>query len=118
MSLEEGFLNQSQSSEAGSIHNQLLLTAKLVAKSVLRFTPAGVPVCEFELEHESLQLEASKSRQVRCVISAIALGNAANQIQILDLGCIKNWLGFVALRSHKSKSLRFHVCAVRPVEGL
>lgn len=118
MSLEEEFLKQNQDDEASSVRNELLLTAKLVAKSVLRFTPAGVPVCEFELEHESVQLEASKSRQVRCVMSAVALGSAANQVDVLDLGCLKNWLGFMALRSHKSKSLRFHVCAVRPVEGL
>ncbi len=103
MNLEEENLSQ----------NQFTLTATLIAKSVLRYTPAGIPVCEFELEHESTQLEASKPRQVRCVVQAISLGNAANQVDGLSLGVVMNWLGFMALRSHKSKSLRFHVCAVR-----
>lgn len=94
--------------------NQFHLTAKLISKSVLRFTPTGLPVCEFELEHESSQLEASKPRQVRCVVQAIALGNAANQVNELTLGHSHNWIGFMALRSHKSKNLQFHVCAVRP----
>jgi primosomal replication protein N len=93
--------------------NQLTLTAKLVVKSVLRYTPAGLPICEFELEHESEQLEASKPRLVKCIVPALALGVAATQIGVLELGSLRNWSGFIALRSHKSKSLRFHVCAVR-----
>ncbi|BET25814.1 restart primosome assembly protein PriB [Limnobacter thiooxidans] len=114
MNQEEEKPNSSKFGEEGKAGiNQLTLTGTLIAKSVLRYTPAGLPICEFELEHESEQLEASKPRLVKCTVQALALGVAASQVNGLELGSLKNWSGFVALRSHKSKSLRFHVCAVR-----
>lgn len=112
MNQEEAVSNSNEYGMASGL-NQLTLTATLVAKSVLRYTPAGLPICEFELEHESEQLEATKPRMVKCTVSALALGVAANQVNVLELGSLKHWSGFIALRSHKSKSLRFHVCAVR-----
>jgi primosomal replication protein N len=114
MNQEEAAENSNKLGDEGKAGiNQFILTATLVAKSILRYTPAGLPICEFELEHESEQLEASKPRTVRCTVPAVALGVAANQINGLEVGALKNWSGFIALRSHKSKSLRFHVCAVR-----
>lgn len=115
MNLEEETQNSNkQGVEEGKAGiNQLTLTGILIAKSTLRYTPAGLPICEFELEHESEQLEASRPRMVKCTVSALALGVAANQVNGLEVGSLKCWSGFVALRSHKSKSLRFHVCAVR-----
>ncbi len=115
MNQEEEKHKQDQTGQASMNEgeNQFVLKARLVEKSVLRYTPAGLPICEFELEHESEQLEASKPRLVKCTISALALGVAANQVTALEMGSLKIWSGFIALRSHKSKSLRFHVCAVR-----
>ena len=114
MNQEEAAENSDKFGEDGKAGiNQFTLTATLVAKSILRYTPAGLPICEFELEHDSEQLEASKPRMVKCTVSAVALGVAANQVSGLEVGSLKNWTGFIALRSHKSKSLRFHVCAVR-----
>jgi primosomal replication protein N len=114
MNQEEAANNQDTNRETGNTGtNQFNLTATLAAKSVLRYTPAGLPICEFELEHESEQLEASRPRIVKCTVQALALGVAANLVNGLEVGSLKNWSGFIALRSHKSKSLRFHVCAVR-----
>ncbi|MCR2746683.1 primosomal replication protein N [Limnobacter parvus] len=114
MNQEEGKPNSNKYGEEGTAGvNQFTLTATLIAKSIVRYTPAGLPICEFELEHESEQLEASKPRMVKCTVQALALGVAANQVSGLEVGSLKNWSGFIALRSHKSKSLRFHVCAVR-----
>ena len=114
MNHEEEKSNSSQyGGEVKSGSNQLNLTGTLVAKSTLRYTPTGLPLCEFELEHESEQLEASKPRMVKCIVQALALGVAANQVNGLELGSFKHWSGFIALRSHKSKSLQFHVCAFR-----
>ncbi|HEY1058937.1 MAG TPA: primosomal replication protein N [Limnobacter sp.] len=106
-------LEEEQASREPQGVNEFTLSAKLIAKSVLRYTPAGLPVCDFELEHDSVQLEATKPRQVRCTVRAVALGAAANQVEGLSLGVERVWVGFMALRSHTSKSLRFHVCAVR-----
>ena len=40
--------------------------------SALRYTPAGIPVIEFKLDHESEQDEAGTKRQVKAQISAVA----------------------------------------------
>jgi primosomal replication protein N len=93
--------------------NHFELYAKLVSKSVLRYTPAGLAVCDCELEHESIQLEASKPRKVFCTVQALAMGNAAIAVNGFALGQTKVWSGFIALRSHKQKGLQFHICALR-----
>ena len=98
-----------------NVLNQFVLTGKLVAKSVLRYSPAGIPVCEFEIEHESERLEAAILRLVHCVVSAVAMGAAALETNQLGLGIEKQWSGFITLRSHKSKSLQFHVCGIRNI---
>ena len=114
MNQEEAAENSNKFGEEGNAGvNQFTLTATLVAKSILRYTPAGLPICEFELEHEGEQLEASKPRMVKCTVSAVALGVAANQISGLEVGSLKNWSGVISLRSHNSKRLRIHVCSVR-----
>lgn len=97
--------------------NQFDLQATLVSRSTLRYTPAGVPVCEMELKHESVQIEASKPRTVQCVIDAIALGTVAVSLNKLELGSEMIWSGFIALRSHKQKKLQFHICNMRMPQG-
>ena len=97
----------------GEFANHFELHAKLMVKSVLRYTPAGVAVCDFELEHESVQLEASKPRKVFCTVQALAMGNVAVAVDALRLGDVRVWSGFIALRSHKQKGLQLHICALR-----
>ena len=92
--------------------NQLVIHASLIEKSSLRYTPAGLPVCEFKVSHDSIQIEAGEIRRVHCELDAIALGVVANQIDQIDLGSLLKCSGFIARRSVKTQRLRFHVCKV------
>ena len=49
--------------------NQVTLEARLAARSDLRFTPAGVAALDFQLAHESMQVEASGERRVACELA-------------------------------------------------
>ena len=55
----------------------MTLDARLQSRGSLRFTPAGVPALDFELAHESTQVEAGSERRVACELAAVALGGAA-----------------------------------------
>ena len=53
----------------------------LIERKALRYTPAGVPVVECVIGHQSEQIEAGSPRRVECEIPAIALGDTARWIQ-------------------------------------
>ncbi|MFO0207982.1 MAG: primosomal replication protein N, partial [Betaproteobacteria bacterium] len=44
--------------------NRLRLRAGIVALAALRYTPAGIPVCEALLKHGGAVIEAGLERQV------------------------------------------------------
>ena len=61
--------------------NRLTLTATLTQKEPLRYSPAGIPILNVRLLHQSEQLEAGKPRTVTCEIPAIAIGEVALKLQ-------------------------------------
>ncbi len=66
--------------------NQLRIRAKAVAKSALRYTPAGVAVLEASFEHEGSVTEAAVERTLAFEFSAIALGAVAQSLDREPLG--------------------------------
>ena len=66
--------------------NQLRIRAKAVAKSALRYTPAGVAVLEASFEHEGSVTEAAVERTLAFEFSAIALGAVAQALDREPLG--------------------------------
>jgi len=105
-------INQSSEKRMNTFgQNQFVCSAALVAKSVVRYNPRGLPIIEFEIEHKSEQVEANATRVVVCAIKAIAMGVVCEQVQQVELGEFRTWSGFLAQRSVKSNSLRFHVCS-------
>jgi primosomal replication protein N len=67
--------------------NRVELTGVLIERKALRFTPAGVPVVECLIGHQSEQLEAGSPRRVECEIQAIALGSTAQWLQAATRRC-------------------------------
>ena len=62
--------------------NRLTLTATLTAKDPLRYSPAGIPVLNVRLLHQSEQVEAGKPRSVTCEIPAVAIGEVALRLAL------------------------------------
>ena len=83
----------------------------LISLEPIRYTPAGLPLLSFVLQHASEQIEAGLKRKVECEVNAVVLGSltgefAKNNIQIGDNIKAK---GFLAKRSAKSTQLVFHI---------
>jgi primosomal replication protein N len=87
--------------------NNLVLSGVVIGLEAIRYTPAGLPLLSFVLQHASEQTEAGLKRKVECEVNAVVLGDLAKQnIQIGDNIKAK---GFLAKRSTKSTQLVFHI---------
>jgi primosomal replication protein N len=89
--------------------NQLRIRAKAVAKSALRYTPAGVAVLEASFEHEGSVNEAAAERSLKFEFSAIAVGAVALALDREPLGAPMTLEGFIAPRSRRTTRLLVHV---------
>ena len=89
--------------------NHFILTAALIAKEALRYTPAGIPVIECLLEHSGEVQEAAQVRQVRMSLEAIAIGSVHQQLDQMALGGVARFEGFLAHKTLRSQRLVFHI---------
>ncbi len=87
------------------------MQASLLERSALRFTPAGIPVVEAQLQHCSETLEAGIPRRLDFPFSAIAIGDMAHRLAQEELGSTLVVSGFLAPRSRRSTRLMVHVLA-------
>ena len=97
--------------------NQLRIRGKAVAKSALRFTPAGVAVLETSFEYQGTVLEAAAQRSLKFEFCAIALGAVAQALDREPLGHLVMLEGFIAPRTRRSTRLVMHVTEYT-VEGV
>lgn len=91
-------------------HNQIRLSAKISEIKALRYTPAGIPVLELELEHESEQTEQGENRKVQIKgMKALGFGAVAEALQKnCQLGRLLHIEGFLAA-PRSGKGLRLHI---------
>ena len=80
-----------------------------MAKSALRYTPAGVAVLEASFTHEGTVTEAAAERTLAFEFSAIALGAIAQALEREPLGQLMTLEGFVAPRTRRTTRLVVHV---------
>jgi len=80
---------------------------------LLRYTPAGVPVLDLGLKHESQVQEAGRPRKVSMEIKAVALGDIHKRIQALGVGGMALFTGFLTAQRN-GRGTVFHVTALEP----
>ena len=97
--------------------NLTQLSGRLQERGALRHTPAGIPVLEFSLTHESIQMESEVERTVRCEIDCVAVGNQAQLLAAVKPGDELRVSGFLAARSLKRRMPILHVNTIEFVEG-
>lgn len=93
--------------------NRLLLTATMVERRSLRYTPAGLPVLDLVLRHESEVSEDGGQRKVSVELRAVAIGAVTHAVHSLVLGAQALYAGFVA-SARNGRGLVFHITAVEP----
>jgi len=91
--------------------NRLLLSATLVQRSALRFTPAGLPALDLQLAHEGMASEDGQPRKVSMEMRAVAIGAITQALAALALGEAATYGGFVA-SARNGRGLVFHVTSV------
>jgi primosomal replication protein N len=94
--------------------NRLVLSARLVERGAVRYTPAGLPALDLLLQHESQVTEDGHPRKVSMEIKAVAIGAITRQLLPLAIGTQANVAGFLT-NARNGKGLSFHVTEVEPV---
>ncbi len=89
--------------------NRVLLSGCLVEKKAKRYTPAGLPVVELTLAHESQVEEAASQRIVQFEVRVKAVGQVAERIEAVQIGSNVQASGFLAPARQQSKQLIFHL---------
>ena len=92
--------------------NRVEIEGKLNHLEAIRYTPAGVPIVTFSIEHQSEQLEAGVQRSVSCHIQAMALGGVAEKVARVRGEANAKCSGFIAMKNLKSSQLVLHVTSI------
>ncbi|MEQ1599094.1 MAG: primosomal replication protein N [Methylotenera sp.] len=87
--------------------NSLVLSGVVVGLEPIRYTPVGIPLLSFVLQHASEKIEAGLKRKVECEVNAVAIGDLAKSN--IQLGSSVKVKGFLAKRSAKSTQLVIHI---------
>jgi primosomal replication protein N len=88
--------------------NRLVLSAQLVERGVLRYTPAGLPALDLSLKHESEVTQDGQPRKVSMEIKARAIGEVTQRVARLELGSSHGFAGFLGSQRN-GRGIVFHV---------
>jgi len=95
--------------------NQVEFSGILTQCDALRYTPAGLPLIECKILHESQQIEANMARQVKVELAALAVGELAKKLSQLELAQTLSVTGFLAQKSQKSSHIVLHICSLENI---
>jgi primosomal replication protein N len=91
--------------------NRLILTAQLVERGAMRYTPAGLPALDLRLQHESTVTEDGQPRKVSMEIKALGIGAITSHLSALPLGSQGIYAGFLGA-TRNGRGLLFHITAL------
>jgi primosomal replication protein N len=98
--------------------NAVRLTGTLAEVEPLRHTPAGLPLLQFKLAHQSWQIEAGHRRQVECILQCVALGATAMAAADARSGDRVGVNGFLNRKNRMSTQLVLHVTEISTSEEI
>ena len=93
--------------------NHFTLTAFLVSKDAIRFTPAGIPVMHCQLEHSGEVSEVGAARKIQMSVEAITIGPIHKDLERMDLGAKAVFEGFLAPKTLRNQRLVFHITHIQ-----
>ncbi|WP_084282269.1 primosomal replication protein N [Deefgea rivuli] len=95
-----------------NLRNRVLIEGYLIRDSSLRSTPAGIPVIEGRIIHQSSQEQLGSMRKVECEIPFLALGDVAQAIAKLPQEQKLKCKGFLAAKNQRFRhALVLHIDA-------
>jgi primosomal replication protein N len=88
------------------------LTAQIVERAALRFTPAGLPALDMSLRHESEVTQLGSARRVSLEIRARAVGDVTGPLLGAELGVEHAFEGFLGSQRN-GRGIVYQVQTVR-----
>ena len=88
--------------------NRLVLTAQLVERGAVRYTPAGLPALDLSLKHESEVTQDGTPRKVSMEIKARAVGQITQRLAGIAIGSSHGFAGFLGSQRN-GRGIVFHV---------
>jgi primosomal replication protein N len=88
--------------------NRLVLTAQMVERGALRYTPAGLPALDLSLKHESEATQDGQTRKVWFEIKARAIGEITQRVAKVEMGSTHGFAGFLGSQRN-GRGVVFHV---------
>lgn len=88
--------------------NRVLLSAQLIERATMRYTPAGLPALDIRLAHASQVVHAGSPRQISLEVHATAIGDIALDIEKLAVGTTAMFTGFLG-KQRNGKGLMLHI---------
>ena len=95
--------------------NQVVIDGRLLKRATLRHTPAGIPVIDLVIGHQSIQVEAGGQREAKCEVEAVAIGELAVQLSTHKLSQPLRINGFLTQHSVKDRRLVLHVVSTEMI---
>jgi primosomal replication protein N len=100
--------------------NRTELSARIVERDALRWTPAGLPALDLKLAHESTVMEAGAERRVQAQVKAKAVGVVAERLDRQAAGSLWRFIGFLAspgsgsIQPSRARSVVLHILDFQP----
>ncbi len=88
-----------------------MLTARIVERAALRFTPAGLPAIDVSLKHESEQLQLGVVRKIAFEVRARAVGEITEKVLAAELGTDHEFEGFLGAQRN-GRGIVFHIQSI------
>ncbi|MDQ6685898.1 MAG: primosomal replication protein N [Pseudomonadota bacterium] len=94
-----------------------MLTAKIVEKSALRYTPAGLPALDVGLQHESDDVvQLGQSRKLSLGLKARAIGELTQPLLAAELGVDYEFEGFLGAQRN-GRGVVFNIQTIESKRG-
>jgi len=93
--------------------NRTVLSATLLERQALRYTPAGLPALNVVLQHEGHVSEDGQPRKLSLEIRAVGIGEVTRTLAVLALGTSSLYAGFLA-PARNGRGLVLHITSVEP----
>lgn len=93
--------------------NRVVITAQIIERQALRYTPAGLPALDLRIAHESQVQEAGAVRQVSFEMRAVGIGSVAEELSRFAVGDTARIAGFLGPIA-RGKSVVLHITELQP----
>jgi primosomal replication protein N len=88
--------------------NHVGISGRLIELEALRYSPAGIPIVQFRVSHQSEQLEAGMTRKVNCELAVVAVEREARLMASAKLGMELLVTGFLDRKSRNGTQFILH----------